>query len=351
MLPASNKNQEAEIINLNLPSVDNILTPTQANGYQIVMPAMELSAAVERRKMLVAFTQKLMVPGKDYGVIPGTTDKPTLLKPGAEKLLNYFGLTTRFEIINDVKDWTGEHHNGEPFFHYEIRSQIFYREQLIAEGFGCCNSWEKKFRYRNAKRVCPSCHQPAIMLSKFNGGYYCNPKQGGCGKNFPANDPQLVNQQDEKISNPDIADQVNTILKIAKKRAFIDATLLAVNASEFFSQDLEDFAEAEVVVSDNGKNGQATGVEDISDETNKPVNVATRDELLSVLRVLFERLNLKKYAVAYTQYLVEKYGIKEIGELTVAHINEQIWVLQKCVGNKRKLNQLTKILGAVKVAG
>ena len=137
MLPASNKNQEAEIINL--PTMNEISTPPQANGYQIVMPVMELAAAVERRKQLVAFTQKLMVPGKDYGVIPGTTDKPTLLKPGAEKLLNYFGLTTRFEIIDKEQDWTGEHHNGEPFFHYEIRCQIFYREQLIAEGFGCCN--------------------------------------------------------------------------------------------------------------------------------------------------------------------------------------------------------------------
>jgi hypothetical protein len=312
MLPASNKNQEAEIINL--PSVDNILTPSHTNGHQIVMPVMELAAAVERRKMLVAFTQKLMVPGKDYGVIPGTTDKPTLLKPGAEKLLNYFGLTTRFEIIDKEQDWTGEHHNGEPFFHYEIRCQIYYREQLIAEGFGCCNSFEKKFRYRNAKRVCPSCHQPAIMLSKFNGGYYCNPKQGGCGKNFLANDHQLVNQQGEKIANPDIADQVNTILKIAKKRAFIDATLLAVNASEFFSQDLEDFGE--VVVPDNGNNVQApVNGEDKSDAPAENSTEPNREELLAELRTLFEQLGLRKFALNYTQYLVEKYGIQDIGEL------------------------------------
>jgi hypothetical protein len=45
----------------------------------------------------------------------------------------------------------------------------------------------------------------------------------------------------------------------------------------------------------------------------------SRDELLSVLRVLFEKLNLKKYAAAYTQYLVDKYGIHDINELTAAH--------------------------------
>jgi hypothetical protein len=47
---------------------------------------------------------------------------------------------------------------------------------------------------------------------------------------------------------------------------------------------------------------------------------------------------------------VEKYGIRDINELTVAHINEQISVLQQCIDSKRKLNQLLKILGQQKVA-
>jgi hypothetical protein len=33
---------------------------------------------------------------------------------------------------------------------------------------------------------------------------------------------------------------VNTIQKMAQKRALIAATLLAVNGSEFFTQDIED---------------------------------------------------------------------------------------------------------------
>ena len=135
------------------------------------------------------------------------------------------------------------------------------------------------------------------------------------------------------IPNPDISDQVNTILKIAKKRAFIDATLLAVNASEFFSQDLEDFADAEVV--DNGNNGQAPGGEDISKEPDEILSEPSREQLLSVLRVLFERLNIKKYAVAYTQYLVEKYAIRDINELTVAHIIPSC--NQKAVFGSRRL--------------
>ena len=42
--------------------------------------------------------------------------------------------------------------------------------------------------------------------------------------------------------NPDTPDLVNTILKMATKRAYIAAVLNATGASEFFTQDLEDTA-------------------------------------------------------------------------------------------------------------
>src|ERR1039458_2434699 len=43
-----------------------------------------------------------------------------------------------------------------------------------------------------------------------------------------------------RIPNPDGADVVNTIQKMAQKRALVAATLLATSASEFFTQDVED---------------------------------------------------------------------------------------------------------------
>jgi len=43
-----------------------------------------------------------------------------------------------------------------------------------------------------------------------------------------------------RIPNPDGADVVNTIQKMAQKRALVAATLLATSASEFFTQDMED---------------------------------------------------------------------------------------------------------------
>jgi hypothetical protein len=43
-----------------------------------------------------------------------------------------------------------------------------------------------------------------------------------------------------RIPNPDVADAVNTVQKMAQKRALVAATLIATSASEFFTQDLED---------------------------------------------------------------------------------------------------------------
>lgn len=46
-----------------------------------------------------------------------------------------------------------------------------------------------------------------------------------------------------KIENDDICSQANTILKMAKKRAQVDATLTVASLSEIFTQDIEDMAQ------------------------------------------------------------------------------------------------------------
>lgn len=291
------------------------------------MPVMDLAAAIERRKLLVEFTRAVLVPNKDYGIIPGT-EKYTLLKPGAEKLSSYFGFSVRFDILNAERDFTGEKHNNEPFFHYEIRCILYHSEKIIAEGFGACNSWEKKFRYRSARRICPLCQQPAIINSKYNGGFYCNPKMNGCGRKFHTNDPQIINQEEGKVNNPDIADQVNTILKIAKKRAFIDAILIAVNASEFFTQDLEDL----------DYNGA------VPEETTETNIAPVPDNLIGQLQGKLNELKLIKYESAYFRYLTEKYQLTSADEINQLQFQEQIGLLSQCEGNKSKLKQLEKYL-------
>ncbi|MGB3205466.1 MAG: hypothetical protein WBB28_10790 [Crinalium sp.] len=199
-----------------------------------------VSEALERYGVMVRFVKSIMQQDVDYGVIPGT-QKPTLLKAGAEKLCSLFHLTQRLQLIKSVEDFTGSEHNNEPFFYYHYRAQLWKGNELVAEGDGSCNSWERKYRYREAKRTCPRCQQPTIRSSDKE--FYCWSKQGGCGAKFALNFEAIASQKIGLVPNTEIFDQVNTLQKMAQKRAFVGAVLIACNASEFFSQDLDDIAE------------------------------------------------------------------------------------------------------------
>ncbi len=216
---------------------------TEASRY---MPVMSMSVALERRGIIVEAIEKLLVEGinGDYGEIPGTKKK-TLLQPGAQKLDNLFGLIAKPVVEEKLLDWTGEDHDGEPFFYFEIRCQLWRGEYLMGEGLGSCNSWESKYRFRTAERSCPVCRRENIRKSKTEkGGWYCWKNTGGCGATFPEGDPSIEKQEVGKKPNADICDVVNTIMKMAFKRAHIAATINATSASEFFSQDVEDQAQS-----------------------------------------------------------------------------------------------------------
>jgi ribosomal protein L37AE/L43A len=204
------------------------------------MPVMDIRQAVMRRQMIVDATQKLMKQGVDFGRIPGT-ERDVLLQPGADKLCNLFGLVVEYETDEAIEDWRGTEHGGEPFFYYKIRGRAYRGQFLMGEGVGSCNSWESKYRWRNAERICPSCGKPNIRKSR-EGGWFCWAKTGGCGANFPVGSVAIESQQAGRKLNPDAADVVNTVLKMAYKRAKVATTINATSASEFFTQDVEDFA-------------------------------------------------------------------------------------------------------------
>lgn len=138
--------------------------------------------AKERIDKLQEFVKTSMVRGVDYGSIDGFS-KPTLLKPGAEKLCDAFGFSKTVDVINRIEQW------DVGIFSYEVRVTLSNKVTAVveAEGIGSCNSKETSFRYQ---------------------------------------DPFTI---------------VNTLLKMAKKRALIDAVLSATRASGLFTQDIEDF--------------------------------------------------------------------------------------------------------------
>lgn len=210
------------------------LTPVDRSQF---MPAMSIELAVERYNTITEFVSRVLRRDVDYGIIPGT-DKLTLLKPGAEKLTTFFGLSTRFQLIERIEDWTGDDHNGEPFFYYLYRCQLYRGDLLVAEADGSCNSREQKYRYREAQRVCTECGHAAIIKGKeeYGGGWLCFRKKGGCGAKFATGDAAIESQQVGRVPNPEIADQVNTIQKMGQKRCLGSTVPLLIKTSRSVSR-------------------------------------------------------------------------------------------------------------------
>lgn len=181
-----------------------------------LMPVLGIQDAIARYNAVVEFTKKVMKSGKDYGVIPGTGDKPTLLKPGAEKLCSLFGLYPIFEPVTIITDF------DKGLFYFQYRCTLHRGGQPIASGLGSCNSREKKYRYRNLteKQASTEDKARAVRVEEKSGKY--------------------GNYKVYVVENIEPFDLVNTLDKMAQKRALIAATLIAANASEFFTQDVED---------------------------------------------------------------------------------------------------------------
>jgi hypothetical protein len=127
-------------------------------------------------------------------------------------------------------------------FDYEYRCILKRGDRIVTSGMGCCSSYESRYRWRESSRKCPQCGKEAIIRGKeeYGGGWLCFKKKGGCGYKFMDSDPSIVSQETGKVLNSDPADLKNTIMKMAKKRAKIDATLAATGSSGIFTQDMED---------------------------------------------------------------------------------------------------------------
>jgi len=126
------------------------------------------------------FIDTVLIAGVDYGIIPNCK-KPTLLKAGAEKILNYLGLIARVDVVNRVEDYQSG------FFSYECKVWLIDYDGVVkGEGIGITNSRESKYAKSNGFSV------------------------------------------------------QNVILKMAKKRALVDAALQVGNLSSRFTQDIED---------------------------------------------------------------------------------------------------------------
>lgn len=198
-------------------------------------------AVIRQVGLIQQVMKEVMKEGEHWGKIPGCGDKPTLLKPGAEKLCLTFRMAPKYEItINNLPDGHRE---------YEITCSLYHitTGNFLGSGVGVCSTMESKYRYRNAARKCPVCGKEAIIKGKeeYGGGWLCFKKKDGCGNKWDDGASEIEDQEAGRVENDNPADCYNTVKKIGKKRALVDATLTATAASDIFTQDIEEiFAES-----------------------------------------------------------------------------------------------------------
>lgn len=163
--------------------------------------------------------------GIHYGpAFPGSTGKHTLKLPGAQTLCSTFGLSPKLEV-EDLSDPSASR------FRYRVKVRMYTRSGLfLGEGIGECSTDEDKYQWEAA----------------------INEKHWQLVKADRPEDTRVKYRKDAR--NPDgfetalqvranTADKANTVLKIGKKRGLVDATILVLDCSDLFDQDLEELIE------------------------------------------------------------------------------------------------------------
>ena len=204
---------------------------------QPMMPAMGIQELQRQVALIDQALGAVMKKKVHYDIIPGT-DKPCLLKPGAEKICLLFQLSPEIEVKE--KELADGHRE------YSVTCRLIHRGTgiLAGAGIGLCTTMESKYRYRHADAVDTGILVPKIYWDAKNSGDVMEMTRvlgkGNSAKKNATGMWTIHKRGEGKVENPDIADVYNTVLKMAKKRAHVDATLTATAASDMFFQDLED---------------------------------------------------------------------------------------------------------------
>ncbi len=174
--------------------------------------ALDIRSQVNRIQEVM---KEVMIKGTHYGTVPGCGDKPTLLKPGAEKLM----MTFRLAVDPEIEDLSDTYTRR-----YRIKTRVTSQATgvFLGTGVGECASDEEKYAWREAV----------------------------CREEYDATDPSLKREKWRRNQSTPVlqvhtnpSDVANTILKMAKKRSLVDAILTVTGASDIFTQDIEEMPE------------------------------------------------------------------------------------------------------------
>jgi len=176
---------------------------------RIVMAPDEAKALDDQ---LRASMKAVLRPDVDYGKIPGA-NKDSLLKPGAEKLLQWFGFGHTLEQAETERDADGRWY-GVTYRCIVTKGMPDGRAVVVATCDGYAGYDEDRF-YTSAEQ--------AEAKERANAERY----------------HRSVNP----LKFAEYRAPRNSVIKMAQKRAMVGAALQATSASSLFTQDMEDMAD------------------------------------------------------------------------------------------------------------
>ena len=300
-----------------VPAVDNPHLPAAQGGAASVLEyTFDVAGAKARLENLKRFFKEVMVESDDgtgdYGVLPGTKAR-ALYKAGAEKLCEFYRLIQRPTVTHRREDWDAA------FFHYEAQMDLLSRDtgQVMGTGLGSCNSMESRYRWRTARLKCPTCETEAIIKGReeYGGGWVCLEKKGGCKAKFKDDDTRITEQKLGQVENDDVYTLVNTILKMSKKRALVDAVVSITRSAGLLVEAAEE-DDDEKPRGKAGKRGAATSgskaeevvVDTVSEDEQKALNAAATKsghkwaDVIAYTKIAHDGIDLSKTRVPKAIY-------------------------------------------------
>lgn len=118
------------------------------NNYCDVLTKENIKREIESYQSIVSYIKDNFKEGEDYGRLPDYP-KPSLLKPGAEKLCSLLNLSIHVDIVEKLENFR------DGIFHYVCKCTLKYKDTgfVASEGLGSCNSKETKFLNQNPYTV------------------------------------------------------------------------------------------------------------------------------------------------------------------------------------------------------
>jgi hypothetical protein len=281
-----------------------------------VYEAMPLSADQIRSQvnLIQEVMKSVMRENEHYGKIPGCGDKPSLLKPGAEKLMFTFRLVADPEVeVFDLYHPTVQGHRE-----YRVKVKISsINGTYMGGGIGSCSTMESKYRFRGGEKKGTGQPIPKEYWNLRKEGKNNEAQEliGGHGfSHGKINGNWEICEIGEKVEHDNPADFYNTCEKMAKKRALVDATLTVTAASDIFTQDIEELVDNGVMTPKPAT--KAEGKPPVS-EPQKKTAPSEVEQIVNVKISSATSKDGEKNGKAYTVYTIldennEKYGTFDI---------------------------------------